>query len=360
MAAGPRVVHIAGLLVLSLAVPLMAANDSSTVTQTDSSEALRDAVFVYRMRGDVRFLLIWLGKDDVGGGRITIKRNGETLPSHKTAEIEVLFGSNPDRVPGRINRWGYAREMSEWRQTSDEIAPRLIGTNFEGLMRRSEEKSIDQAKRESESAAVNQIYRFAATESRVLPAEASSEIRAFSTTEEFHYRQPDRLLSQYQAHLAQTPADEKEYLLNRPPVYELPYGFLTGASELIREVTETSAKQPKTREVTKPHLTYVYNAKPYRLEVLRIQEDKDFRLPTQPATMQMPRVNRVQFRSFNIVKRTRTDFDLWLPMSGEFKGIPLRIQLQPRWWLRLRLDLDLQNSHPLTASSQNRPATSTR
>ena len=360
MADGPRVVHVAGLLVLSLAVPLMAADDSGIAIHTDSSATLQDAVVAYRMRGDVRLLLIWLGRDDVGGGRITYKRNSEPPAGSWTEEFEVLFGSNPDRVPGEINRWGYGREIAEWRQAPGESEPRLTGTRFEGLMRQTDADSIEQARKESQSAATNHQFSFAATESKAFPAEASFEIREFTTSEEFDYRRPDRLLAHYQANLASTPVNKKGSFINRPPVYELPYGFLTGASELIREVTETSAKQPKTREATKPHLTYVYNAKPYRLEVLRIQEDKDFRLPTQPATMQMPRVNRVQFRSFNIVKRTRTDFDLWLPMSGEFKGIPLRIQLQPRWWLRLRLDLDLQNSHPLTASSQNRPATSTR
>jgi hypothetical protein len=166
------------------------------------------------------------------------------------------------------------------------------------------------------------------------------------------------LLSHYQARLARTPADEKEYLLNRPPVYDLPYGFLTALNELIRKAVETHEKQPDAWVARKPSLTFVYNAKPYRLEVLRIKEEGEFRLPVKPATMRMPRVARVQFRSLNTVKGTRTDFDLWLPMSGELKGIPLRIQLQPRWWLRLRLDLDLENSCP--ARSGSRPTRAAR
>jgi hypothetical protein len=40
------------------------------------------------------------------------------------------------------------------------------------------------------------------------------------------------------------------------------------------------------------------------------------------------------------VKRTRTDFSLWVPLSGDLKGLPVRILLQPWWWLRLQLDLD--------------------
>jgi hypothetical protein len=320
---------------------------------------VRDAAVTYRLRGDVRLLLIWLGKDDVGGGRITIKRNGAPAAGSWTEEFEILFGSNPDRVPGEINRWGYGREIAEWRQANGESAPRLTGTIFQGLMRDTYADSIEQARKDTQNAATNRQFSFAATESKVSSAEASSEIRDFTTSEEFDYRKPDLLLSHYQANLASTPATKKGSLINRPPVYELPYGFLTGVSELIRRVTDTPEKQTGKQEPTKPRLTYVYNAKPYRLEVLRIQEDKDFRLPTQPASMRMPRVIRVQLRSFNIVNRTRVDFDLWLPMSGEYKGIPLRIQHQPRWWLRLRLDLDLRNSHTLSASPRNHSTAST-
>jgi len=339
---------VCALTLLSLRVvpSLIAAEDSAVPAGAASSGEAVDSVLAYRMRGEIRVLLFWLGRDDVGGGRITLRRGGATPRRHWTEEIEVSFGSNPDRIPGRINRWGYGREISEWRQTSDEIAPRLIGTKFEGLMRRSDEKSLAQARQENKLAAANHLFRFAATESRVFPGEASSEIRIFSEPEEFHYRHPEGLLARYRMRLGQAPADEKEYLLNRPPVYDLPYGFLTGLAELIRKIAATPEEQPAAWVVRKPWLTFVYNAKPYRLEVLRIKEEEEFRLPAKPATMRMPRVARVQLRSLNTVKGTRTDFDLWLPMSGELKGVPLRIQLQPRWWLRLRLDLDLENSRP--------------
>jgi hypothetical protein len=360
MVARPGVLQIAGPLIFSLTVPLFAADNTGVSTQDRGAAAPQDAVIVYRMRGDVRLLVIWLGKDDVGGGRITIKRPGNPPAASWNEEFEVLFGSNPDRVPGKINRWGYGREIAEWQPANGGSSPSLIGTRFEGFMSRSDEGSIAQAKQESQKAAANSQFRFAATDSKVSTSEASSEIRHFTTPEPFDYRQPERLRSHYQANIAQTPPNKKEALINRPPVYELPYGFLSGVAELIREVTEAAAKKPNTREATKPKLTYVYNAKPYRLEVLRIQDDEDFHLPAQPASTQIPRVTRIQFRSTNIVKDTHTDFDLWIPLSGEYKNIPLRIQFQPRWWLRLRLDVDLQNSHPAASSLQNTSAESTR
>jgi len=342
-----RQVHIVcalTLLVWPVLTPSTAADDSVVAAGVVSPGGKEGSVFVYRMRGEIRFLLIWLGRDDVGGGRIDIRRDGEASRGHWTEEIEVLFGSNPERIPGKINRWGYGRETSEWVQASADSAPHLVATKFAGLMRRSEERSIQQARIETQNAAAHRRFHFIATESRVLPAEASSEIRVFSSAEEFDYRHADRLLSHCQASLVQRPGDEKEYFLNGPPAYDLPYGFLTGLKELIRTIAETREKQPDTWVLCRPWLTFVYNAKPYHLEVLHIKEEEGFRLPTQPAATPLAQMARVQFRSLNIVKGTRTDFDLWLPMSGKLKGVPLRIQLQPRWWLRLRLDLDVQHS----------------
>lgn len=55
-------------------------------------------------------------------------------------------------------------------------------------------------------------------------------------------------------------------------------------------------------------------------------------------------VSKVRFRCFNTFKKTQTDFELWLPRAGAFKDIPVRILHQPRWWLRLQLDLDIPKS----------------
>jgi hypothetical protein len=87
-------------------------------------------------------------------------------------------------------------------------------------------------------------------------------------------------------------------------------------------------------------LIYVYNARPYTLEVLSVRPAPESKLAPQWRAAGLREVAQVRFRSFNTVKRTRTDFELWIPMAGELKGIPLRILLQPRWWLRLQMDLD--------------------
>jgi hypothetical protein len=44
------------------------------------------------------------------------------------------------------------------------------------------------------------------------------------------------------------------------------------------------------------------------------------------------------FVATNLEKGTRTAFTLTYERSGLRAGLPLRIELQPRWWLRLRLE----------------------
>lgn len=35
------------------------------------------------------------------------------------------------------------------------------------------------------------------------------------------------------------------------------------------------------------------------------------------------------------------DFAVWMPLSGRYAGVPVRIVDYPRWWLKVELTLDL-------------------
>jgi len=105
----------------------------------------RETTAVYRLRGEVRPFLFWIGRGDVGGGHITVRRT-DSLPGRWSQEIEVLFGSDPARVPQHIKRWGYGRESANWTQGTGagSGAPRLLATDFQGFMKHSAESSIDE------------------------------------------------------------------------------------------------------------------------------------------------------------------------------------------------------------------------
>ena len=291
-----------------------------------------EGTFVYKLRGEVRLLLPWIGKDDVGGGRITLTRSGAPSGNRWTEQIEVLFGSEPDRIPKRINRWGYGRETAEWAHETGSADPRLLSTEFNGIMSHSAESSLGEALAKTRESASAHRYLYDGIRSRVLPLQASSELRILAEDDGFHYRHPERLLAMYSDALQKMPPATHKQLVNIPGLYSNPFGFLTGLSELIRQVGEGRAKAS---------LPFVYNAKLYTLEVLGVK-----RLGAFEGAVRYRDTARVHFRCFNTVKQTRTDFDLWIPLSGELKGVPVRILLQPRWWLRLQMDLDPAKSHP--------------
>jgi hypothetical protein len=66
----------------------------------------------YRIEGKIRLALFWVGRDDVGGARLTWRADaGRT-------EFALLAGSDPDRAPRRLNQWLYLREEQRARQGS--------------------------------------------------------------------------------------------------------------------------------------------------------------------------------------------------------------------------------------------------
>jgi hypothetical protein len=302
-----------------------------------SSAATAEGTFVYKLRGEVRLLLPWVGRDDVGGGRITITRSGAPSGNRWTEQIEVLFGSEPDRIPNRINRWGYGRETAEWVRETGDPGPRLLSTEFLGLMRHSAESSVGEALAMSKEAAAAHRYLYDGTRSRVLPTLASSELRILAEDDELHYKRADRLLAKYSDALKNMPPTLQKQLANAGAVYGAPYGFLTGLSDLVRQVLDKRDK---------PSLRFVFNAKVYTLEVLSVKQLGVFDTRLASSTVRYRDTALIHFRCFNTVKQTRTDFDLWIPLTGDLRGVPVRILLQPRWWLRLQMDLDPANRHP--------------
>ena len=296
-----------------------------------------EGTFVYRLRGEVRLLLPWIGRNDVGGGRITLTRSNAPSGNRWTEQIEVLFGSEPDRIPKRINRWGYGRETAEWVRETSSPEPRLLSTEFLGIMRHSAESSMGEALARSKEAAAAHRYLYDGTWNRVLPAQASFELRILAEDDESHYQRAERLLATYVDALKNHPPATQKQLVNTGGVYGAPYGFLTGVSDLVRQVMESRAK---------PSLGFVFNAKLYTLDVLSAKQLSVFEARLPSGTVRYRDTALVHFRCLNTVKQTRTDFDLWIPLSGELKGVPVRILLQPRWWLRLQMDLDPAKSHP--------------
>lgn len=293
-----------------------------------------ERTLLYRLRGEIRPLLFWIGRNDVGGGRITI-RHAHSSPVRWREEIEVLFGSDAERIPRRINRWGYGWERSDWIQDTPAAEPRLLATEFQGFMRHSVESSIKEVVPEPGRAGITRA--FDVTRSVVMPKRARQERWIFTDAEDFNFRHPARLLAKYRTCLATAPIEVEEFS-NRQRTYSEPYGFLTALSRLTAQVINAYRKSPDELRRMQPSLTFAFNATPYRLEVISIRPAASFR--ARYGALRHGDVAAIEFRCLNTVRNTRTDFALWTPLAGDLKGLPLRVVLQPRWWLRLQLDLD--------------------
>ncbi len=249
-------------------------------------------------------------------------------------EIEVLFGSEPERIPGRVSRWGYGLEAAVWGRDSVAASPALAGTEFQGIMRHSKEASLKDVVPESRN---KDARPYDVTRSVVLPGRASHEFRFFSDAEDFYYRHPERLLARFRNCLANDPPLRRTALNGGP--YGEPYGFLTALSAILAGLPETAPRPREPVRIARPSAVFVFNAKLYHLNVAGSHVAPSFKM--KYGGLHVADVLVLNFQCLNTYKHTRTDFSLWIPMTGRLRGVPIRILLQPRWWLRLQLDLDL-------------------
>jgi len=293
----------------------------------------------YEMRGEVRLLFFWIGRDDVGGGRILSNCGSLSGTGENWYETEVLFGSNPERVPGGINRWGYGRERSYWRAETEG----LLRTQFSGVMRQSKEESVSQTMENEQTQESEKSYLFEAIRSTVLPDKAYSQIHIFASEENFDYRNPEQLISEFQEFVNSSPPHEEKQLENKSKLYGSPFGFLSGASSLIEQIVNASLSTSDDWLKLRPSLVYVYSAKPYLLQVRKIKGPRSYSLsPNATITgyaEEVPNVAEIQFRIQNLTQKHRHHFKLWIPLQGPLRATPLRIVYQPRWWLRVKLEL---------------------
>ena len=173
----------------------MAKEDAAYLTE-------KTQVYHYRMKGKIRLLFFWVGKDNVGGGTITLSKLSSSDPSSRMEEIEVLFGSRPSRVPGRINRWGYGKERSRWEDADSPLQGTVLKeTVFEGFMRRSKENGLSEVRKVDGREKAEKRFWYAGTTSVVQPWQAYSEIREFSSTHDFDFSNATAVQCEYQKRL---------------------------------------------------------------------------------------------------------------------------------------------------------------
>jgi hypothetical protein len=262
----------------------------------------------YILTARVRPVLFWISRSGVGGAKIAWKEDIEG-----TRQIELLIGSDPERTPMRINRWGYISES-------------LSGSSLEllGVMTESEEESVDQARHRIEETGAR--HAFKAIRGKVCDRRAEASVIHMLLTEDYTYRDLDLLLLRLPETGRVTPAADL-------PAGVEP-GFLLALKSTIHKNVERLRAPGKTSGFDEECL-FVFNGDLYRL--------------TARSSGLIPSVT-VNGRSYKSVVETRfqtrkvrtgttSAFTITYGVEEPIREIPIRIVYRPRWWFEADLQL---------------------
>jgi hypothetical protein len=270
----------------------------------------------YRMSAAIRPLFIfWIRAPNVGGARV-LWRDGED----GRRGYELLIGSDPRRAPRKINRWGWERE---------DLGPE--GATLLGLMRKTDEESLDEAKGEL-SREGHGGYVYKVIWSRIGGGGARTENTLLRVPRDYTYRD----LAELQALAGSGSASPPRIREASLPEGTQP-GFLFAVADLIdRAVTAALAPAKPRRLLSGVSATFTFNAALYDLR-LRSTEWLD---SATYGDRLYERLVRLECEHFNREKKTRERFVLVCPTDGPLARVPVFIEYQPKWWFRAQGVLD--------------------
>ncbi len=278
-------------------------NSSSGETVRSSQRSERH----YTMKVSVRPLLFWMSWNNVGGGRIAW-----TQEAGGVAGLELLIGSDPNRAPRRINRWGYVAEHSSG-SSADLI----------GLMSQSDEQSVDEAN--AGTKATGTTHAFKAIRSRLNGAEAQSTVIPMFVAEDFTYKDVDVLLGR----IPETGAPIRQM--------EVPAGadkgFLFAVKAMLHDSVEKYRQSGYLGKDRSSPRQYIYNASLFTLSMV----SSTFRAKELVNGRNYTGVIESQFEALNTKTGKTGRFRISYGTDGAISEVPVRIVYQPRWWFQAEL-----------------------
>lgn len=283
---------------------LIALAGSATATSVTAQPVCRTADRLaptrelhYVVNARVRPLLFWIGRDNVGGGRITWSRTSQA------ERLELLVGSDPARTPVHVNRWGYVAETI----CAD-------GADLIGVMTESEETTPDQASTNvSRAGSARQAFR--SIRSRISDGHSDAEVARLSMDRALTYRELDALLP----FVLRATGEKHGIVLAK----DTQPGFLMA----VAAIAARTLSSPGTGGRGRVSMAYVYNGQIFDLQLASV-ERHDNEVETEFRTR-----NRVT----GGVTRFAVSFD-----STAVAVTPTRIRFRPRWWFEAELVLDRQ------------------
>jgi len=263
----------------------------------------------YVMSARVRpLLLFWIGRSNVGDAIVT-----RAAAPHE-ARYSLLIGSDPDRAPRRINRWGYIEE---------EI--RGDAATVIGLMTESDEESVEEAEANIHREQSGR-HTFKVIHASIDAQQSQSVVTAVGAPADYSFRQVRAVLA-----LASDAG-----AAGKTRVVPLPRGTRSGFLSALAEMIHAQAESARAGTLhAGAALTYVYHGKFYELRAASVQ----FKPTLEVNASRYTRVVAAQFAMKNLADGEETRFSLSYAIDGELAEVPLTISYQPRWWMQVNLAL---------------------
>jgi hypothetical protein len=265
----------------------------------------------YRMSGRIRPLLFWIGRDNVGIGKI-VWRGAEGAVAY-----ELLIGTDSAKAPRGINRWGYILEDT-----------RPSGTRVLGVMTTSDEATLSDVTRRTEQK--QQPGRFKGLSAHIASGVSRSATETIETEREFSVREDAVIVRRIEARLNDAALRE----ITVPP--DVRPGFLAAVAELVRDsVAAARDGRVALRRLEGRKIGYVYGRTLYHLEMTGVE----FARSSSDANARGAPVH-AEFETTNRNSGAHSAFELEYATDGPLAGVPTIIRYQPRWWLQAVLTLD--------------------
>jgi len=268
----------------------------------------------YSMTARVRpLLLFWISRSGVGDATVTRQRAPEQT------RYSLLIGSDPDRAPRRINRWGYIEE---------EI--RGAEAHLIGVMTQSDEESLEQADANLRAQAAGR-HPFNVIQATVNGDRATSLVTTIAAPEDYTFRQVRAALDLVR----------RESSAGKSRVIQLPPGTRPGFLAALADAMHATSASP---------ITYVYHGRLYELRQTRVQKIASFQIGR--AWYGAAAVGDFVITSMHDGEQTR--FSMTYGTSGSFADVPLKVTYQPRWWMQVELIIDDAGRAPAIAGGVER------
>jgi len=255
----------------------------------------------YRMAGKIRVLLLWVGRDDVGSA--VIRWRG----AEDRKAFEVLIGTDPQKAPGQLNKWGFLAEEVHNGESA-----------VVGFISQENDEKLSEVKAGLKKRA--ELRAFDTVRGLVPMVEARARVGTLHAPSELTYHDAPAVLENF---LADTSLPLKT-VARRGDVRA---GFLSALTELVTaSLQKTSIRR----------IPYVHGDKLYELKL--VESSNLTRFERDGRTYE--HVIRSRFETGEASSRAGTRFELVYGASGALAGIPILISYQPKWWLQVDLVLN--------------------